>query len=124
MLVYSFVMRLSFGTYIAIDLALTGRCWRLTTSALLDAGYCVIGFDRRNHGASESPTHGQRLSARQGPPRAADGTRRRRRVPGRGSMGASAIWAYFDLFGYARCLGTVSVDPEAFNATLLRFLAG
>ena len=26
-------------------------------------------------------------------------------------MGASAIGAYLDLFGYARCLGMVSVDP-------------
>ncbi len=28
-------------------------------------------------------------------------------------MGASSIWAHLDLFGYARCLGMVSVDQSA-----------
>ena len=34
-----------------------------------------------------------------------------------GSMGASSIWAYLDLFGYACCLGMVSVDqtPKMLN---------
>src|SRR6478672_4778274 len=36
--------------------------WHFTTRALVDAGYRVIGFDRRNHGASEAPTHGHRLA--------------------------------------------------------------
>ena len=33
-----------------------------------------------------------------------------------GSMGASSIWAYLDLFGYARCLGMVSRRPDAQDA--------
>ena len=83
----------------------------LTTRALLDAGYRVIGFDRRNHGASEAPAHGQRL-ARHGKDlhELLDALGLDAAYLVGGSMGASSIWAYFDLFGYARCLGMVSVD--------------
>lgn len=85
--------------------------WHFTTRALLDAGYRVIEFDRRNHGASEAPTYGQRLS-RHGKDlhELLTALELDRAYLVGGSMGASAIWAYFDLFGYARCLGMVSVD--------------
>jgi non-heme chloroperoxidase len=85
--------------------------WHFTRRALVDAGYRVIAFDRRNHGASEAPAHGQRL-ARHG-----KDLHELLETVGfegaylvGGSMGASSIWAYFDLYGYARCLGMVSVD--------------
>lgn len=85
--------------------------WHFTARALLDAGYRVIAFDRRNHGGSEAPTHGQRL-ARHGKDLhellEALGLDEAYLVGG--SMGARSIWAYLDLFGYGRCLGMVSVD--------------
>lgn len=92
--------------------------WHFTTRALVDAGYRAIAFDRRNHGASEAPSHGQRL-ARHGKDLhellATLGVDQAYLVGG--SMGASAIWAYLDLYGYARCLGMVSVDqtPKMVN---------
>lgn len=92
--------------------------WHLQREALRAAGYRVIAFDRRNHGASARPSHGQRL-ARHG----ADlhellehlGLERAHLVGG--SMGASAIWAYLDLFGFGRCLSMVAVDqtPKMLN---------
>ena len=92
--------------------------WHFTTRALVDAGYRVIGFDRRNHGASDGPTHGQRL-ARHGKDlhELLDALGIEQAYLVGGSMGASSIWAYLDLFGYARCLGMVSVDqtPKMVN---------
>jgi pimeloyl-ACP methyl ester carboxylesterase len=92
--------------------------WHFTTRALVDAGYRVVGFDRRNHGASEGPTHGQRL-ARHGKDlhELLDALAIEWAYLVGGSMGASSIWAYLDLFGYARCLGMVSVDqtPKMVN---------
>jgi pimeloyl-ACP methyl ester carboxylesterase len=92
--------------------------WHFTTRALVDAGYRVIAFDRRNHGASEAPGHGQRL-ARHGKDlhELLDALGADEAFLVGGSMGASSIWAYFDLFGYARCLGMVSVDqtPKMLN---------
>jgi pimeloyl-ACP methyl ester carboxylesterase len=74
--------------------------WASTTDALVNAGYRVIGFDRRCHGESKSPVFGQRM-ARQG------------RDIGEflenldlndvtlvgASMGGNAIWASIDQFG-------------------------
>ncbi len=92
--------------------------WHFTTRALVDAGYRVVAFDRRNHGGSEAPTHGQRL-ARHGKDlhELLDALGIDEAFLVGGSMGASSIWAYFDLFGYARCLGMVSVDqtPRMLN---------
>jgi len=92
--------------------------WHFTTRALVDAGYRVVAFDRRNHGGSEAPTHGQRL-ARHGKDlhELLDALGIDEAFLVGGSMGASSIWAYFDLFGYARCLGMVSVDqtPKMLN---------
>lgn len=87
--------------------------WHFTIRALVDAGYRVIAFDRRNHGESEAPGHGQRL-ARHGKDldELLDALGIDQAYLVGGSMGASAIWAYLDLFGYARCLGMVSVDQS------------
>src|SRR6476659_6483634 len=92
--------------------------WHFTTRALVDAGYRVIAVDRRNHGASERPDHGQRL-ARHGKDlhELLDALGIDEAYFAGGSMGASSIWAYLDLFGYARCLGMVPVDqtPKMLN---------
>ena len=75
-------------------------------------------IDRRSHGVSESPAYGQRL-ARHGKDvrevlsqlEIADA------VLVGGSMGASTIWAYLDLFGTDRVRGMVGVDqtPRMIN---------
>jgi pimeloyl-ACP methyl ester carboxylesterase len=95
-----------------------GTSWHFTTQALVDAGYRVVVLDRRNHGASAAPAHGQRL-ARHGKDlhELLDALGIDQVYLVGGSMGASAIWAYLDLFGYARCLGMVSVDqtPKMVN---------
>jgi len=92
--------------------------WYFTEQALLDVGYRVIAFDRRNHGASDAPPYGQRLS-RHGKDlhELFDWLSLDAAYLVGGSMGASSIWAYFDLFSYARCRGMVSVDqtPKLLN---------
>lgn len=92
--------------------------WHPTTQPLVDAGFRVVALDRRNHGASEKPAHGQRL-ARHGKDlhELLDALGLDEAFLVGGSMGASTIWAYLDLFGYARCRGMVSVDqtPKMVN---------
>lgn len=92
--------------------------WELQRAVLAGAGYRVIGLDRRSHGASESPARGQRLS-RHG----ADVHEVLERLDLRdavlvgGSMGASTIWACYDLFGADRIRAVVTVDqtPKMVN---------
>ncbi|SNY23380.1 alpha/beta fold hydrolase [Paractinoplanes atraurantiacus] len=92
--------------------------WELQRRPLLEAGYRVIGFDRRSHGASESPSYGQRLS-RHG----ADVHEFLRALDLEdvvligGSMGASTIWAYYDLFGpgWLRAVVTIDQTPKMVN---------
>ncbi len=93
--------------------------WALTVDALLDAGYRAIAFDRRAHGKSETPAHGQRM-ARHGRDLGEllahldldDAV-----VVG-ASMGGNTLWAYVDQFGPARLAGVVIVDqtPKMLNA--------
>ncbi|MEU4239156.1 alpha/beta fold hydrolase [Actinoplanes sp. NPDC026619] len=92
--------------------------WELQRAALADAGYRVIGLDRRSHGGSESPPFGQRIS-RHGKDvyevlAALDLTDA---VLVGGSMGASTIWAYYDLFGAERLRAVVTIDqtPKMIN---------
>jgi pimeloyl-ACP methyl ester carboxylesterase len=92
--------------------------WALQERALCDAGYRVLALDRRSHGLSDSPDHGQRM-ARHGKDlwdflTALDA---RDAVLVGGSMGASTTWAYYDLFGPARVRGLVSIDqtPKMLN---------
>ena len=93
--------------------------WALTTDALLANGYRAIALDRRSHGDSESPAHGQRM-ARHG------------RDIGEflehlgldeatlvgASMGGNAIWAYVDQYGPDRVTAVVIVDqtPKMLNS--------
>ena len=93
--------------------------WALTVDALLDAGYRAITFDRRAHGESESPAHGQRM-ARHGRDLGellAHLDLEDAVVVG-ASMGGNSIWAYVDQFGPARLRGAVIVDqtPKMLNA--------
>jgi len=93
--------------------------WALTVDALLDAGYRAIAFDRRAHGESESPAHGQRM-ARHGRDLGellAHLDLEDAVVVG-ASMGGNTLWAYVDQFGPARLRGAVIVDqtPKMLNA--------
>lgn len=92
--------------------------WALTIDALLEAGFRAIAFDRRAHGESETPAHGQRM-ARHG------------RDLGEllahldledvvvvgASMGGNTVWACVDQFGPARLRAAVIVDqtPKMLN---------
>jgi non-heme chloroperoxidase len=92
--------------------------WELQRQALAAEDYRVIGLDRRSHGASESPPYGQRLS-RHGKDvhDVLAGLELDDVVLVGGSMGASTIWAYYDLFGAERLRGIVTVDqtPKMIN---------
>ena len=93
--------------------------WALTVDALVDAGYRAIAFDRRAHGESETPAHGQRM-ARHGRDLGellAHLDLEDVAVVG-ASMGGNTFWAYVDQFGPARLRGAVIVDqtPKMLNA--------
>ena len=93
--------------------------WALTVDALLEAGYRAIAFDRRAHGESETPAHGQRM-ARHGRDLGellAHLDLEDAVVVG-ASMGGNTFWAYVDQFGPARLRGAVIVDqtPKMLNA--------
>jgi pimeloyl-ACP methyl ester carboxylesterase len=93
--------------------------WALTVDALVDAGYRAIAFDRRAHGESETPAHGQRM-ARHGRDLGellAHLDLEDAVVVG-ASMGGNTFWAYVDQFGPARLRGAVIVDqtPKMLNA--------
>ena len=96
----------------------SAETWELQRAALLAAGYRVLGFDRRSHGESDSPAYGQRM-ARHGKDIRdfLDAAGLDRVVLVGGSMGASATWAYYDLYGPDRLRGIVTVDqtPEMVN---------
>jgi pimeloyl-ACP methyl ester carboxylesterase len=85
--------------------------WELQRRALLAAGFRVLRLDRRSHGRSDFPAYGHRM-ARHGKDVHDFGA-----VLVGGSMGASTIWAYHDLFGDERLRAVVSVDqtPKMVN---------
>jgi non-heme chloroperoxidase len=92
--------------------------WELQRQALAAEDYRVIGLDRRSHGASESPPYGQRLS-RHGKDvhDVLAGLELDDVVLVGGSMGASTIWAYYDLFGADRLhrIVTIHQTPKIVN---------
>jgi non-heme chloroperoxidase len=92
--------------------------WALQVDALTSAGYRAIGLDRRSHGRSEAPWYGQRM-ARHGKDLhdALTQLDLGAVVLVGGSMGASTIWAYVDLFGTDGVRGIVSIDqtPKMIN---------
>ena len=85
--------------------------WAFQIDALTAAGHRAIGLDRRSHGRSDAPWYGQRM-ARHGKDLHDALTRLDLAsvVLVGGSMGASAIWAYVDLFGTDGVRGIVSID--------------
>src|SRR3954453_12993298 len=85
--------------------------WELQRQALRAEGHRAIGLDRRPHGGSDKPAYGQRMS-RHGKDvhDVLDVLSLDDVVMVGGSMGASTIWAYCDLFGSDRLRGIVSVD--------------
>jgi non-heme chloroperoxidase len=92
--------------------------WELQRQALLASGYRVIGLDRRSHGGSDKPPYGQRMARHGKDVRDfLEALSLDDAVLVGGSMGASTIWAYYDLFGADRLRGVVTVDqtPKMVN---------
>jgi non-heme chloroperoxidase len=92
--------------------------WAFQVDALVGAGYRAVGLDRRSHGRSDAPSYGHRM-ARHGKD-LNDALRQLDLGPVvlvGGSMGASTIWAYLDLFGTDGVRGIVSIDqtPKMIN---------
>lgn len=98
--------------------AMPATAWALQQDALLEAGYRVIAFDRRSHGASADVLWGQRI-ARHGADihELLSFLDLRDAVLVGQSMGASSIWAFVDLFGTDRIAGLVTIDqtPKLIN---------
>ena len=92
--------------------------WFGEKKVLLQNGYRFIAFDRRSHGASENPTHGQDM-ATQGRDIAALIRHleiEKAFLVGQ-SQGASSVWAYISQFGTDRLFGVISIDqtPKMIN---------
>ncbi|OLR93458.1 alpha/beta fold hydrolase [Actinokineospora bangkokensis] len=96
----------------------TARSWVWQVEALTAAGYRAVCVDRRSHGRSDNPGHGNRL-ARHGKDldEVLAALDLGEVVLVGGSMGASAVWARTDLCGTAGVRGVVSVDqtPKMVN---------
>ena len=85
--------------------------WYREINSLVKHGYRVIAFDRRSHGSSENPPHGQDM-ATQG--RDIDALIRHLQIKkaflvGQ-SQGASCMWSYISQFGTEHLYGVISVD--------------
>ena len=91
--------------------------WVLTVDALLAAGHRVIAFDRRAHGESETPAHGQRM-ARHGRDlgELLEHLDLRDAVLVGASMGGNTLWAYVDQFGPSRLAGCRGRGPDPEDA--------
>lgn len=92
--------------------------WQLQADALVAAGHRVVSLDRRNHGLSDFPTHGQRMGRHgQDLHEALVQLEIQDAVMVGGSQGASATWACIDLHGTDRVRAVVSVDqtPRMLN---------
>jgi pimeloyl-ACP methyl ester carboxylesterase len=85
--------------------------WYREEKTLVKQGYRVIAFDRRSHGSSENPPHGQDM-ATQG--RDIDALIRHLKIKkaflvGQ-SQGASCMWSYISQFGTEHLYGVISID--------------
>jgi len=93
------------------------RAWSLQVEALR-GHHRVIGLDRRNHGRSERPRHGQRMSRHATDVQDVLTALELKDVLLVGSsMGANVALAYAELFGTAQLRGLVLVDqtPKMIN---------
>ncbi len=96
----------------------TLETWAYQIDAVVAAGYRAIAFDRRWHGRSDRPAHGQRIARHAADLRdviVALGLDRPLLVGA--SMGASVCWSYIDLFGSDAIAGMIGVDqtPRMIN---------
>lgn len=92
--------------------------WLLQLDALVGAGHRVVCLDRRNHGRSGFPAHGQRMGRHgQDLHEALEQLDLRDVVLVGASQGASTAWARIDLHGTQRLRAVVSVDqtPRMLN---------
>jgi non-heme chloroperoxidase len=92
--------------------------WSCQVDAAAAAGYRAVAFDRRWHGLSDKPAHGQRIARHAADLREvilALGLEKPLLVGG--SMGASVCWSYIDLFGSPAIAGMIGVDqtPRMIN---------
>ncbi len=92
--------------------------WSYQIDAVVAAGYRAVAVDRRCHGLSEHPAHGQRIARHAADIRdviIALGLEKPLLVGA--SMGASVCWSYIDLFGPHPIAGMVGVDqtPRMIN---------
>jgi len=92
--------------------------WYREEKTLVKHGYRAIAFDRRSHGSSENPPHGQDM-ATQGRDIAALIRHlqiRKAFLVGQ-SQGASCMWSYISQFGTEHLYGVISIDqtPKMIN---------
>lgn len=92
--------------------------WYREQKTLVKHGYRVIAFDRRSHGSSENPAHGQDMSTYG---RDIDTLMRHLKIKkaflvGQ-SQGASCMWSYIAQFGTEHLHGAISIDqtPKMIN---------
>lgn len=93
--------------------------WKLQVEALVNNGYRVITYDRRNHGLSQTVNYGMRIERH-----AMDLAELMQHLNVEKtillghSMGSSVIWSYLSLFGYSKVLKVITVDtsPKAINS--------
>ena len=85
--------------------------WLYQVPALEKAGYRVIAFDRRWHGTSEKPGHGNTMQRHgQDLAQLLDALELSGTALVGGSQGGNVIWSYLSQFGSARVAGAVIVD--------------
>jgi pimeloyl-ACP methyl ester carboxylesterase len=95
----------------------SAKSWTLQTQALRDE-FRVIAVDRRNHGRSDRPAHGQRMSRHAADVRdVIDWLQLEDVLLVGSSMGANIALGYVDAFGCDRLRGVVLVDqtPKMLN---------
>lgn len=92
--------------------------WYREIEVLVKQGYRAIAFDRRSHGSSENPAHGQDMATHG---KDIDALIRHLQIEkafliGQ-SQGASCMWAYISQFGTNHLYGVVSIDqtPKMIN---------
>lgn len=92
--------------------------WYREVEILVKHGYRSIAFDRRSHGSSENPAHGQEMATQGKDIEALIHHLQIEKAFLVGqSQGASCMWAYISQFGTQHLHGVVSIDqpPKMIN---------